>query len=70
MRKIIKAAVLTLVLTIPAWAGEMGQPIAPPPPQGRSAEASTEPTKTGDIGCPIDATDIGMNLLQSLLTLL
>jgi hypothetical protein len=70
MRKIIKATVLTLVLTIPAWAGDMGQPIAPPPPQGRPAEASTEPAKTGNIGCPIDATDVGLTLLQSLLTLL
>ena len=70
MRKIIKAAVLTLVLTIPAWAGDMGQPIAPPPPQGRSAEASTELTKIGDMGTPISATDVGLTLLQSLLTLL
>lgn len=69
MQKIIKAAVLTLMLAIPAWAGDMGCP-APPPPQGRSAEASTEPAKTGDMGFPVTATDIGMNLLQSLLTLL
>ncbi len=67
MRKIIKAAVLTLVLTIPAWAGEMGQPIAPPP-QGREAQASPEPAKTGDMGNPI-ATDVGLSLLQSLLAL-
>ena len=70
MRKIIKAVVLTLVLAIPAWAGDMGYPIAPPPPQGRPAEASTEPTKTGEIGFPVTATDVGLAVLQSLLTLL
>lgn len=69
MRKLIKATVLTLVLAIPVWAGEMGNP-APPPPQGRPAEASTEPAKTGDMGNPIAATDVEITLLQSLLTLL
>jgi hypothetical protein len=79
MRKIIKAAVLTLVLSIPVWAGEIGMPIAPPsgemgapiapPPQGREAQASSEPAKTGDIGCPI-TTDVGLSLLQSLLALI
>lgn len=67
MRKIIKAMVLTLMLAIPAWAGEIGFPIAPPP-QGRQAQSSPEPAKTGDIGCPI-TTEVGLSLLQSLLAL-
>jgi hypothetical protein len=67
MRKIIKAAVLTLALAIPVWAGDMGAPIAPP--QGRQAQESTEPAKTGEMGCPITATDVGLSVLQSLLTL-
>jgi hypothetical protein len=74
MRKIIKAAVLILALAIPIWAGEIGNPIAPPPPgeigNPLVAPSSTEPTKTGDMGFPINATDVGLTLLQSLLTLL
>jgi hypothetical protein len=66
MRKIIKAAVLTLALAIPAWAGDIGCPIAPP--QGRQAQSSPEPAKTGDMGFPI-ATEVGLSLLQSLLAL-
>ncbi|HEY0547842.1 MAG TPA: hypothetical protein VGC91_20855 [Pyrinomonadaceae bacterium] len=73
MRKIIKATVLTLALAIPAWAGEIGAPIAPPSGDIGNplvATSSTGPTKTGDMGYPIDATDVGLTLLQSLLTLL
>ncbi|MBV9960370.1 MAG: hypothetical protein JO360_18230 [Acidobacteria bacterium] len=70
MRNTIKAVLLTLALAIPVWAGDMGNP-APPPPQqqGRQATESPEPAKTGDIGQPITATDIGLSVLQSLLAL-
>lgn len=70
MRNTIKAAVLTLALAVPVWAGDMGQPIAPPLPQGRPAQESTEPAKTGEMGNPITATDIGLSVLQSLLALI
>jgi hypothetical protein len=60
----LKASVLTLALAIPAWAGDMGYPIAPP--NGRTA--STEPAKTSEIGCPL-ATNVAVTLLQNLLML-
>jgi hypothetical protein len=68
MRKLIKATVLTLALTIPAWAGDIGNPV-PLPTQGRQATESTEPTNAGDMGAPITATDLGLSVLQSLLAL-
>jgi hypothetical protein len=67
MRKLLRASALTLLLSIPAWAGEMGNPIAPP--DGRPAQSSQEPAKTGDMGCPI-AKDVMVTLLQSLLALI
>jgi hypothetical protein len=80
MRKLIKASVLTLALAIPAWAGDMGNPVAPPPLQGnmgcpaappsggRTAQTSPEPEKTGEMGMP-SAADVMRTLLQSLLSL-
>lgn len=68
MRKIIKATTLTLALAIPVWAGNIGQPIAPPP-GGLQAQASTETARTGEMGNPIAASDIALSLLQSLLAL-
>lgn len=65
MRKIIKAATLTLALAIPVWAGNIGQPIAPPP-DGRQAPVSTV---SGDMGCPIAGSEIAMTLLKTLLVL-
>lgn len=67
MRKLLRASALTLLLAIPAWAGEMGCPIAPP--DGRAAQTDSEPAKTGDMGCP-RTTDVMRTLLQSLLALI
>lgn len=69
MRKIVKATLLSLALAIPVWAGDIGQPIAPPDGDGRPSQTSTEPAKTGDIGCPIAGSQIAISLLQSLLAL-
>ena len=68
MRNLVKAALLTLMLTVPAWAGDMGQPIAPPS-GGRQVPTSTQPAKTGYIGCPIAGSEIAISLLQTLLVL-
>jgi hypothetical protein len=67
MRKLFRASTLTLILAIPAWAGDMGCPAAPPS-GGREAQSSSEPTKAGNIGCPV-ATEVALTLLRSLLTL-
>ncbi len=69
MRNLVKAALLTIVLSVPAFAGDMGQPIAPPT-GGRPAQASVGPTKTGDIEYPQAGSEFSIALLQSLLALL
>jgi hypothetical protein len=68
MRKLLRASALTLLLAIPAWAGNIGCPVAPPP-DGRAAQSSPEPAKTGEIGAP-RAADVVRTLLQSLLALI
>ncbi len=67
MRKLLRASALTLALAIPAWAGDIGMPVAPP--DGRAVQSSSELAKTGDIGNPV-TTDIVLTLLQSLLALI
>jgi hypothetical protein len=69
MRNLIKASLLTLVLTVPAWAGNMGQPIAPPGEMGNPVATTTESARNGEMGCPIAGSEITMNLLQALLAL-
>lgn len=66
MRNLIKVGLLTLVLTVPAWAGIMGQPVAPPP-DGRQVQLTPEPPKTSDIGAPLAGSTIAITLLQALL---
>ncbi len=59
MRKLIQALVLTLALTAPIYAGEMGQPIAPPS------------NTTGEMGQPIAVSgDIQNGIAQATLTVL
>lgn len=69
MRKFIKATVLTLALAIPASAGEIGNPVAPPGEIGNPIASSTETEKTGDMGAPLAGSDIAITLLKTLLVL-
>lgn len=84
LRQLCVALVLTLALTIPALAGEIQLPPAPPPPPqvATYGEISTPgapgtiDTPPGEIGTPpggasaVDpATVIALNLLQSVLSL-
>lgn len=68
MRKIIKATALTLAMAIPVWAGDIGQPIAPPL-GGRPSPTSSAPAKTRNIGAPLAGSEISITLLQTLLGL-
>ena len=69
MRKIIKAVVLTLVLAIPALAGEIGNPVALQGEIGNPIAYSTITTMTGNIGCPLTGTEVAISLLQAMLAL-
>jgi hypothetical protein len=77
LRQLPVALVFTLALTIPAFAGEMETGKTPPPPTstattageihttvtGQEETGSSEATATGS------ATEIALNLLQSVLSL-
>jgi hypothetical protein len=75
LRRLSGALVFTIVLTIPAFAGEMDTGIAPPP-QAATTEGDIHTTVTGqmDTGnseatATGSATEIALNLLQSVLSL-
>lgn len=72
LRQLCAALVLALVLELSAFAGEMSTTIAsppPPPPQGNMSTTVACDMTTG-IADTDTATEVALNLLQSLLTLL
>jgi hypothetical protein len=83
LRRLCAVFVLTLVLALPAFAGEMPGGVTAPPPPPSQATATGEITTgvtgeistgvTGDITTGVTATDpatdIFLSLLQSLLSL-
>ncbi len=81
LRQLCVAAVFTLALAVPAFAGEMqiGSPTPPPPSQpAQTATANgemeigltgQEETGSGEVSATDSATEIALNLLQSVLAL-
>lgn len=79
LRRTLLASVFTLTLTLPAFAGQIEIGYAPPPPppaQAATAEGQIEIGVTGQAetgsseATAIDsATEIALNLLQSVLSL-
>jgi hypothetical protein len=78
LKKLCAACVLTLVLALPVFAGDMpGGVTAPPPPLSDSSSATTQGNMgagvTGDMPGGVTATDpatdVFLSLLQSLLSL-
>lgn len=75
LRQLCTAFVLTLALTVPAFAGQMSTTVVDPPPPApeATAQGNMPSTVAGQIEANIMATDptteITLNLLQSLLTL-
>jgi len=80
LRQPCVAFVLIFVLTLPAFAGQMDTPFAPPPPPA-PASATTEgeisttvagdinTTKSGEATAAGSMTEMALNLLQSVLSL-
>lgn len=53
MKSTLAATFLTLVLTVPAWGGNIGSPGAtPPPPTTSESISSSDSTACGNIGSP------------------
>jgi FlaG/FlaF family flagellin (archaellin) len=78
LRRLFCAVVFTLALTIPAFAGDMQTGIAPPPsqPQTATLNGDMQTTVTGqaetdssEATAADSATEIALNLLQSVLSL-
>jgi hypothetical protein len=76
LRQLLVASVVTFVLTMPAFAGQMDTMVAPPPPQAAVTEGQIDTTVAGQIETPSgeatatdSATEIALNLLQSVLSL-
>jgi hypothetical protein len=85
LKKLCATCVLTLVLTLPAFAGDMlaGATAPPPPPPPDSSSATgdmgtgitgdMETGVTGDMSAGVTATDpateVALSLMQSLLSL-
>jgi hypothetical protein len=79
LRQLCVAAVFTFALAIPAFAGQIETTVAPPPPppaQASTADGQIETTVAGQSetdsseATAIDsATEIALNLLQSVLSL-
>lgn len=74
MRKIVRASLLVLALSVSAYAdGNMGNPVAPP--ELRTAvsatQTGTESLAEGDMGngATVSTTEVALSLLQTLLTL-
>ena len=70
LRKLCAAFVLTLALTLSAFAGdiETGKSATPPPQQAASA-GQIDIGKAGDIETPL-TVEIALNLLQGVLSLI
>ena len=80
LRRFCAVVVFTLGLSIPALAGEMpiGSPTTPPPSQPQAATVNgempigltgQEETGSGEVSATDSATEIALNLLQSVLAL-
>lgn len=67
LRLSIAVGALILTLTIPAFAGEMHTPIAPPPPPAGDMETTCRVSATGFMD--ITGTEIGLSLMQDVLSL-
>ena len=79
LRQLCVAVVFTLALALPAFAGEMEIGRTPPPPsQPQTATVNgempigltgQEETSSGEVSATDSATEIALNLLQSVLAL-
>jgi hypothetical protein len=79
LRRLCGALVFTLALTIPAFAGDIQTGVAPPPPsqpQTATVNGDIQTTVTGqeetgssEATATDSATEIALNLLQSVLAL-
>ena len=80
LRQLCVASVFVFALTIPAFAGEIQIGVAPPPPSQPAQTATTpgeiqigitgqEETGSSEATAFDSATEIAMNLLQSVLSL-
>lgn len=77
LRQLCVASVFVFALAIPAFAGEIQTPLAPPPPaqsataQGEISTGITGQEETGssEATAADSATEIALNLLQSVLAL-
>jgi hypothetical protein len=80
LRQLCVAAVFTLALALPAFAGEMsiGSPTPPPSQPAQTATANgempigltgQEETGSGEVSATDSATEAALNLLQSVLAL-
>jgi hypothetical protein len=81
LRRISIAFAFTLALTIPAFAGEIETTKTSPPPPSQPAQTATvngeietgitgqEETSSGEVSATDSATEIALNLLQTVLAL-
>ena len=80
LRQFCIALAFTLALTLPAFAGEISTTVAPPPPSQPAQTATVngeisttvtgqEETGSSEATAADSATEIALNLLQSLLSL-
>jgi hypothetical protein len=65
-KSLCAAVVLTLVLTLPVFAGEMTTMIADPPPPPTATEGQMQ---TGDSEAVDPVAQLALNVLQSVLSL-
>jgi hypothetical protein len=79
LRQLCITLAFTLSLTLPAFAGEISTTVAPPQPAQTSTAAADgeistgvtgqEETGSGEVSATDSATEIALNLLQSVLAL-
>jgi hypothetical protein len=76
LRQLLVASVVIFALTSPAFAGQIDTMIAPPPPPAAVTEGRIDTTVAGQIETPSgeataadSATELALNLLQSVLSL-
>lgn len=73
-KKLLATVVLTLMLAISVFAGEISTTVTPPAPTSATTQGEISTTVTGQIETPVTSTDsateIALNLLQSVLSLL
>ena len=71
LRQLCAVLVLTLMLTLSAFAGQIEIGYVPPPPQQSTAQGEATMSNTGEISTGVmdTTTEITLNLLQSVLAL-